>query len=246
MGARPIRTEMHKLEPNHQMGIRSAGALEAVLDRWSALILAGGAARRYQAPKLLADLGGEPVIRRTVLKVLAAGFGDVVVATGSHHADLELALQGLACRIAHAPDWSEGMAATIRAGSAALRPGGSGLFLFLGDMPLVPTALCPPLAQLALDSGYAARPVVQGRPGHPVAFVGDAMADLTELTGDAGAAPLLHRAQRGVGYLPCDDMGAIFDIDRPGDLDTAQRLWNSRAISATSDSAISRGALPKP
>lgn len=211
---------------------------------WGALILAAGAARRFGAPKMLAMLDGLPVIRRTAEAVIAAGFDDVVVATGSEHAAIAAALAGLDCRIIATPDWSEGISASIRTGSAALAGAGEGLFVFLGDMPLVPIELCQPLARLAEASGYAARPRVAGKPGHPVCFRPAAIADLALLQGDDGAAPLLR--QKPVAYLDTDDAGALLDIDAPDDLAAAERAWKSRVTSATNDSAMSRGALPKP
>lgn len=211
---------------------------------WGAVILAAGAARRFGAPKMLAMLDGVPVIRRTAEAVVAAGFDDVVVAAGAQYAAIAEALAGLDCRIIEAPDWEEGIAASIRAGSAALEAVDRGMFLFLGDMPLVPIALCAPLAALAEASGYAARPSVSGKPGHPVCFVRSAMADLAMLHGDGGAAAMLRR--KDVAYMPTDDSGTLLDIDAPDDLAAAERAWKSRTTSATSDSAISRGALPKP
>ena len=213
---------------------------------WGALILAAGAARRFGGPKMLAMLDGVPVIRRTAEAVIAAGFDDVVVATGSQHGQIVMALSGLSCRMVETPDWPEGIAASIRAGSAALAGAGAGegLFVFLGDMPLVPIDLCAPLSALAEGSGYAARPRVGGKPGHPVCFRPAAMADLARLQGDDGAAPLLKH--RPLAYLDTDDAGALLDIDAPDDLAAAERAWKSRATSATKDSAMSRGALPKP
>lgn len=215
------------------------------LQGWGALVLAAGAGRRFGGGKLLADLDGAPVIRRTTQAVLAAGFSDVIVATGDQHRGIVGTLDGLACRIVHTPGWEEGMAASIRTGSAALMPGSKGLFVFLGDMPLVPAGLCGELARLAQDSGYAARPRVAGRPGHPVCFVGDAVRDLASLESDQGAAHILKR-RTDVAYLDTDETGAILDIDTPEDLAIIERAWKSRATSATSESAISRGALPKP
>lgn len=216
------------------------------LQCWGALILAAGAARRFGGGKMLADLGGAPVIRRTTDAVLAAGFSDVIVVTGAQHDAVAAALDGLACRIVHSPGWEEGMAASIRSGIAATQADAKGLFVFLGDMPLVPTRLCATLAQMACAAGYAARPRVAGRPGHPVCFTTAATGDLAALRGDEGAAHTLKRKGADTAYLDTDDIGAVLDIDSAQDLIAAERAWKSRATSATSDSAMSRGALPKP
>lgn len=216
------------------------------MDGWSALILAAGAARRFGGGKLLADLGGAPVIRRTAEAVVSAGFGEVIVATGTAHPQIAAALDGLVCRIVPTPDWEEGMAASLRAGLAALGTSERGVFVFLGDMPLVPVELCSQLACLAQAAGYAARPRVGSKPGHPAAFTRAALPDLTRLTGDVGAAALLKGRSEGVAYLDTDATGAVLDIDSPEDLVAAVAAWNACDTSATSDSAISRGALPKP
>ncbi len=136
--------------------------------------------------------------------------------------------------------------ALVGAGIGALAPDTAGVFIFLGDMPLVPVALCDELAALAQDAGYAARPVVSGKPGHPAAFTRAAFADLAGLRGDAGGNRLLAGRASGVVYRATDDAGALIDIDAPGDLAAAEAAWKVRATSVTSDSAISRGAFPKP
>ncbi len=216
---------------------------------WSALILAGGAGRRFAGEdgrvKLLADLGGAPVIRRVAEAVAAAGFAEVVVVTGAEGASLRAALQGLSCRIVDASDWAEGMAASLRVGIAALARDARGVCVFLGDMPLVPIGLCGPLIAAAEAAGFAARARFEGQPGHPVALTRAAFADLALLTGDAGAASLL-RGRSDVAYCDTVDRGALLDIDSPEDLAAAVAAWNACATSATSDSATSRGALPKP
>lgn len=213
---------------------------------WSALVLAGGAGRRFGGGKLLGDLAGACVIRRVAEAVTRADFAAPIVVTGADDARIRAALEGCDCRIVHAPDWGEGMAATLRCGIAALPPETTGVCVFLGDMPFVPVGLCARLAEAAAMAGYAARPRVGGKPGHPVVFTRAAFDDLKMLVGDQGGTALLRERAGEVAYIETEDRGALFDIDTPGDLVAATRAWNACATSATSDSATSRGALPKP
>lgn len=127
------------------------------------------------------------MIRRTVAGICAAGFCETIVVAGAEHSAVAASLQGLACKLVKASNWSVGMSASIRVGIEALRHDADGIFLFLGDMPLVPVALCEELARLAEQSGYAARPLHGDLPGHPVAFARSAVPDLTRLSGDTGA-----------------------------------------------------------
>ena len=61
---------------------------------WSALVLAGGAGRRFGGGKLLADLAGAPVIRRVTEAVAGSGFVEVIVVTGAEDAPVRAALEG--------------------------------------------------------------------------------------------------------------------------------------------------------
>ena len=216
------------------------------LHNWSALVLAAGGSRRFGAHKLLADLAGEPVLRRTAGAICAVGFCETIVVTGAQDDAVTATLAGLPCKVVHAPNWAVGISASIRVGIEALQHDREGLFVFLGDMPLVPNGLCEELADLAKSLGYAARPLRGDVPGHPVAFTNEAAADLMALKGDEGAGSLLRGASAKIGYLPTTDEGAILDVDTPADLACAERLWKSRFTSDMIDSAMSRGDLPRP
>lgn len=216
------------------------------LHGWTALILAGGAGRRFGGGKLLADLAGAPVIQRVADRVEASGFAEVVVVTGADDAGVRAALPRGAGRIVHAADWADGMAATLRTGIAALAPGCSGVCVFLGDMPLAPVEMCGALTSAAETAGYGARPRFAGKPGHPVAFTRAAFGDLMALHGDTGANALLAQRTAEVAYIDTDDAGAVLDIDTPADVAAMVAAWNACATSATSANATSRGALPKP
>lgn len=197
------------------------------MNGWSALILAGGAGRRFGGGKLLADLGGAPVIRRVAERVCAGGFAEVIAITGAGSAAIKGALAGADVFVSEAPDWAEGMAASLRRGIAALSPQAEGVCVFLGDMPLVPVSLCPALVESAVRAGYAARPRVAGLPGHPVAFIRAGFADLLALQGDRGATTLLKARPEAVAYVDTADTGALLDIDTPDDLARAVAAWKA-------------------
>ncbi len=222
------------------------GRQSTVLGNWSAIVLAAGGSRRFGADKLCADLAGEPVLRRTAGAICSVGFGETIVVGGAQLDTVKAMLAGLPCKVVHASNWASGISASIRVGIEALRRESEGLFLFLGDMPLVPSGLYEELAALAKSVSYAARPLHGDVPGHPVAFAKEAWADVMALTGDEGAGSLLRGVGAKIGYLPTRDEGTILDVDTPAELARAERLWKSRFTSDIIDSAISRGDLPKP
>lgn len=209
------------------------------LSSWSALVLAAGGSRRFGTHKLLVDMAGQPVLRRTVGAICTLGFCETIIVAGAEYEAVRDMLSGLPCTAVHAPNWAEGISASIRAGIEALQHERDGLVLFLGDMPLVPSGLCEELAVLAKSVNYAARPMCRGVPGHPVAFANTAAADLMVLTGDEGAGALLRGAGARIAYLPTTDEGTVLDVDTPADLARAEQLWKSRFTSDMIDSAMS-------
>lgn len=141
--------------------------------RFSAVVLAAGSSTRMQGRhKLLLPLGDEPVIRRTVREVLAAGPVETVVVTGSHAAEVAAALAGLPVKLAFNPRHEEGQMTSVAAGVAALTVPGDATMICLGDMPLLGAADYRELA-----AAHAARPLGSitvprrhGMRGNPVVF----------------------------------------------------------------------------
>jgi molybdenum cofactor cytidylyltransferase len=221
-------------------------ARECRLQGWSALVLAAGGSRRFGAQKLLAPLAGKAVIARTVEAVSAAGFDDVVLVTGTDSHAVRSALPDAGCGFVDAENWADGIAASIRTGISALSRDRKGVFVFLGDMPLVPIEMLGDLAEMALANGYAARPEHNNQPGHPVCFLAAAYDDLLDLKGDEGASALLRRHPEKVSYLTTSDSGVTSDVDTPTDLAAVEREWKSRFTSASIDKATSDGDLPNP
>jgi molybdenum cofactor cytidylyltransferase len=187
-------------------GRRDAGVIGAIL-------LAAGESRRFGAGnKLMADLGGAPVVRRTAEAARAAGLP--LVAVLGHDADaVRAALAGLDAGFIEAADWAQGMGRTLAAGAAAAQARGwEGALVLLGDMPLVPTATLAAIAA-ALDGPEAvAVPVHAGQRGNPVGFGRAWFPRLAALTGDRGARALIAGA--AVTEIPAGP-GALADCDTP-------------------------------
>ena len=68
-----------------------------------AVLLAAGTSQRFGADnKLLANIGGRPLIRWVADEIVSSG-ADAVVVTGCDHLLIEQALEGLPLRFAHNP-----------------------------------------------------------------------------------------------------------------------------------------------
>lgn len=169
------------------------------------LVLASGRGARFIASggtgsKLQAQLGGKPILERTMDAVRASGLPWHLEASG--HAGM-----------------GDTIAAAVRA-----NPDASGWLVLPGDLPLVrPDTLIAVAA--ALTTHTIAVPHYKGQRGHPVGFAASCRDALAGLAGPEGAAAVV-RAQppQAVLRLELDDPGIVTDIDTIADLAAAQRL----------------------
>jgi len=187
---------------------------------YAALVLAAGSARRFGSDKLSASFHDAPLYTHAVRAAQAAPVSRVILVA---HPDLVPWPWSEAPPVIIAPITSTGLSESLRAGVAAAGPV-DGVFVFLGDMPLVPHAAATTLAERIGDA-YAAMPRHAGKPGHPVLLSRRALADVASLTGDSGAGKLL-RSREDVVFVDTADASVLADVDRPADL---MRLAQARS-----------------
>ncbi len=178
------------------------------MPRLAALVLAAGKAERFGGGKLAALFQGQPVLAHA-LRIACAAPVDRVIVVGGDGVDLP---NGAAQRL---PIASTSLSQSLKAGLAAAGDV-DGVFVFLGDMPLVPPGMAAHVLA-ALGDGFAALPEYRGLPGHPVLLSRAACALAGDLTGDHGIGRLL-RGRDDVVRLAVEDEGVVLDIDRPADL----------------------------
>ena len=178
-------------------------------------MLAAGESRRWgDDNKLLAAIDGQPMVRRTAEAILKSAVRPVLVVTGHEASDIEAALAGLSLSFHHAPDFAEGMSASLRAGVDAVPADCPGALICLGDMPFVRPDTLDRLA--GFHTGQAALfPTYEGQRGNPVLLGRALFADIMLLTGDQGARAILKAIPDQVGELAVDDPGVLRDVDQP-------------------------------
>src|SRR5688572_2931393 len=106
--------------------------------RIAAVILAAGRSTRMGGPnKLLAEIGGRPLVRIAAEEALASRARPVIVVTGHQRDKVEAALDDLKVERVHNPYFAEGLSTSLKAGLAALPADVDGAVVCLGDMPQV-------------------------------------------------------------------------------------------------------------
>jgi CTP:molybdopterin cytidylyltransferase MocA len=181
------------------------------------VLLAAGGGRRYGMPKALVRHRGRLFVERAAQVLHDAGCAPVVVVLGAAAAEVRATADLPGASLVDNPEWTTGMGSSLRAGLAAIEGSDAEAVVILPvDTPGVTAAAVRRLAALA-DPGALARATYNGKPGHPVLIGRTRWADVAaSATGDAGARDYL--ATHPPLAVPCGDVAAGEDVDRPADL----------------------------
>lgn len=181
------------------------------------ILLAAGRGTRFGEDKLAHPMpDGLPIAVHAARNLRTAGLHVVaVVRDDDHH--LARVLKGEGCEVTVCPDAALGMGHSLAHG--VMRTSGAGGWIVaLGDMPSIRPATIRLVAQAVASGAGIAAPEFRGERGHPVGFAARHYADLTALSGDAGARGVMRKHHAELVMIPCDDPGVVYDIDRKSDL----------------------------
>ncbi|HXZ45441.1 MAG TPA: molybdopterin-binding/glycosyltransferase family 2 protein [Pseudolabrys sp.] len=189
--------------------------------RVAAVVLAAGRSTRMGAVnKMLAEIGGKPLVRIAAEQAVASHAKPVIVVTGHEREKVEAALNGLPVRTVHNPDYVEGLGTSLKTGIAAVPQEADAAIVCLGDMPQVDAALIDRLID-ALDPERGALivvPTIDGRRGNPVVWSRRFFHDLMSIQGDIGARHLIGSYAEAVVEMPVTGAAALTDVDTPESL----------------------------
>lgn len=181
------------------------------------IIPAAGASLRMEGrDKLMEIVDGQPLLLRQVRRALATG-APVYVTTRTDRPDRIAVLDKSGARLVHVAAPDEGLAASIRAGIAALPASVSAAMILLPDLPDIDTGN---IRDMIAAHNRAPRQILRatteaGTPGHPTVFPRELFADLAKISGDKGAQALLKTTE----FIPIPLQGrrALNDLDTPED-----------------------------
>ncbi|MGH7043615.1 MAG: NTP transferase domain-containing protein [Acetobacteraceae bacterium] len=215
--ARPLPREKATAEVRVGPAPRSAPVIAGV-------VLAAGRSRRM-APLnklLLADRAGKPMVARVVDNVLSSKAHPVLVVTGHQAEQVARALGGRPVRVLHAPDYADGLSASLRAGIAAVPPEAAAAIVCLGDMPLVTGRMIDRLLDTYdPDEGrLIVLPTFRGKQGNPMLWDRRFFPEILRITGDSGARFLLGQHMENVAEVEMADDAVLRDFDTAESLTT--------------------------
>lgn len=186
-----------------------------------AIVLGAGAGARFGGAKLLAPWRGGVLIEAALASAFAAPVRRITLTVGAEGERVAAAARSFAARlgeperlsIVSAPDWALGMSASLKRAIAALAQDVDAVFVFLGDMPLIPPGVPAALARALTADVAAAAPVFDGATGHPALIGASLFPSIARLEGDRGARGLLEALGPRLARLPAPDAGVLFDVD---------------------------------
>ena len=195
-------------------------------------ILAAGASSRLGRPKALLPLasgdGTDTDCRNRTLLDAAIAQGrilspEVRVVCGAWYPLIRFRCRRQPSSWLRAPDWQEGISASLSAGLRSLGPAVKGVFVLVADQPLLDlnaleafgkAARCVPEQPIAADYG--------GRPGVPAYLPRWLWPLVLDLEGDRGAGRLLAEVRATRVDIP----GIHDDVDTPADWHRIRTLLN--------------------
>jgi CTP:molybdopterin cytidylyltransferase MocA len=181
------------------------------------VLLAAGGGRRFGMPKALVRFRGKLFVEAAAEVLHAGGCVPVVVVLGAAADTVRASAALPGSSLVDNPAWRTGMGSSLRAGLAVLRSSDAEAALVLPvDTPGVTAEAVRRFVSLASPDALA-RATYSGKPGHPVLLGRSRWAQVADLAvGDAGARGYL--AQHEPLDVPCEDVAAGEDVDRPEDL----------------------------
>ena len=210
MDNRPMPREKATATPQTGLSPRAAPRIAAV-------VLAAGRSRRM-APHnklLVTDRAGKPMIARVVDNVLSSGARPILVVIGHQSENIESALAGKPVNFIHATDYAEGLAASLKAGIAAVPEDCAAAMVCLGDMPLVTGRMIDRLlsAYDPEEGRQIVLPTFRGKQGNPMLWDRRFFPEMLQITGDSGARFLIGKYAEVLAEIEMGDDAVLRDFD---------------------------------
>jgi molybdenum cofactor cytidylyltransferase len=199
---------------------------------FSAVLLAAGKSERMGEPnKLLLPLGNQPLIARTVSRVLSSDVRDLVVVLGFEEERVKEAIEGAIRELRPESSvtfvtndrYQEGQGSSVAMGTRSLATDNLASFYVPGDQPFVSPLLMRQLME-EFEAGKMMIPLIGGKRSSPVLVSRVFYPDMASLTGDQGGRQLFQNHPEALVEIPFRDHLAAFDLDTPQDYQEALRL----------------------
>lgn len=182
------------------------------------LLAAGRSTRMRGRDKLLVEIDGELLVRRSARMAIGSKAKATHVVVPKIDTPMTGALQGLNVNTVVAPNARLGMGHSIGAGMAEVSPDCNGIIIALADMPEVgPTDFNALISAFDPTNNIeiCRATTTDGEAGLPVLFGRRFFKALSNLKGDVGARRVLETAPEYLVNVATSGHSALIDLDTP-------------------------------
>ena len=186
-----------------------------------AVILGAGLSQRMGSTnKLLIDIDGEPMIRRTVKLYQAVGIENIIVVVGHEKEEVIAALAGLDIKIVTNDAYSEGQISSIRCGVKALSKACEFAFIALADQPLLTISDIHFLLESfnVLSNKTIQIPYFNDCRGNPLLLKASQLKEVDSQGVHLGCRKLIDKHPEKVQRVEVDNDHFTCDLDTPEDV----------------------------
>jgi molybdenum cofactor cytidylyltransferase len=192
------------------------------------VLLASGMSRRFAGGnKLLAEIDGEPMVRRVAAAYLQGGLSPVLVVVGYGSDEVSQALADSPVELVHNSAYREGQSRALIAGVQSLPSHTRAAVIGVADQPLLVSSVISGIVELYRSTNAPlVVPRYAGQRGNPALFDRSLFSELLQVKGDEGGRFVLRRHADRIAWLDVD-------LDAVGaDVDTLEDLESARAAAA--------------
>ena len=184
-------------------------------DIHAVLLAAGRSERMGRNNKLLLNVDGIPLVRKSAINILNSNVTSMTVVTGFDENKIINALSGLNVNFVKNINFQEGLSSSLKAGLANITPTPSAVIICLADMPKIQPEYINQLIENfnPLKGWEICIPTNNGKRGNPVLIGSRFFPYIFETSGDFGAKQVMKQHSDKIVEVEIGTSDIHFDID---------------------------------
>ena len=184
-------------------------------DIHAVLLAAGRSERMGRNNKLLLNVDGIPLVRKSAINILNSNVTSITVVTGFDENKIVNALSGLNVNFVNNINFREGLSSSLKAGLANITPTPSAVIICLADMPKIQPEHINQLIENfdSLKGWEICIPTNNGKRGNPVLIGSRFFPYIFETSGDFGAKQVMKQHSDKIVEVEIGTSDIHFDID---------------------------------
>ena len=184
-------------------------------DIHAVLLAAGRSERMGRNNKLLLNVDGIPLVRKSAINILNSNVASMTVVTGFDENKIVNALSGLNVNFVKNINFREGLSSSLKAGLANITPTPSAVIICLADMPKIQPEHINQLIENfdPLKGWEICIPTNNGKRGNPVLIGSRFFPYIFETNGDFGAKQIMKQHSDKIVEVEIGTSDIHFDID---------------------------------